>query len=85
MTIEKLELSIETEKEYTVGQLAADWWWMDDYLVSTGRATWSDANFSRTGSVMLSRLKVTDDSHLKQVNRYLDPDTKVLLVPHKSD
>lgn len=75
-------------KTYTAGDLAADWWWMDEYLISTRRAIYTDAEF--TGGyqgVKFSRLEggQTIQDGVRVITRYVDPDMEVRLVKRKGD
>jgi hypothetical protein len=64
---------------YTAWQLCGDWFWVNRYyaVIKDGRAKYEIATASLTEqSVKLERLE-----RLRQITRYVDPDTKMILIP----
>lgn len=79
---------MDTDRDYTAWELAADGAWMDDgaYLavVVGGRVQWESVDPVKAGdgkTVRLSRLAVLPGMKLREARRYVDPDTKMRLVP----
>lgn len=69
----------------TVWDLMGDWSWMDDhkFKLKNGRTIYTDVGYdcSRNGkNVMVGRLESTEHG-IKQVKRYVHPDTEVVLIP----
>lgn len=73
-------------EDWTAWELGADWAWQKDHVISTGRAIWTDAQITRGyQGVRLQRLEggATIDERPRIVTRYVQPETKVRLVPRK--
>lgn len=59
--------------------------WPDDaigFTVGTGTVVWEDAQATRNqdGRVRIARLVPQDDGTIRQMNRYVDAETRVTLV-----
>lgn len=75
------------DKIYTAFELCGDWWWTNDYRAVPvgGRVEYWEAYSNGTmKTVRLTRIGQNDNSLLRTVVRYVDPDTPMRLVPQRS-
>lgn len=73
-------------KIFTAWDLAADWWWMEDYSISTGRSTYTHAEVTRGYQGVRFQRLYAPDSHKERprvITRYVDPEMPVRLVNRK--
>ena len=82
----KAERSKVMSKTYTAWELAADWWWDEDYecITENGFVRYECATVSKTEkTVRLTRLNHSSvwKSLWNPITRYVHPDTKMRLVP----
>jgi hypothetical protein len=65
----------------TAWQIAADWWWLDKYMVRIkgGKKLWETATIPERGNQKWVRLWRLEN--LKEHRRWIKPETQVELVP----
>jgi len=67
----------------TLHDLATDQSWMkthpDGFMIVGSNATWEQAEYGPRGGLKISRL-VPNGSRVKQISRYVDPETFAVLI-----